>query len=91
MDFLKLYFENEKLCLYKSMRRDGTGGTGRKSSRCGTGRDTKARETGWDGTSKEKSRGMGRDGTSFLSSRGALVHDVQSIMQQIRYRNESVH
>ena len=72
--FFKLYFEKEELCLYQSMRRDGTGGTGRKSSRCGMGRDTKARETGWDGIFKEKWCGMGRAGHHFLSSRGALVY-----------------
>ena len=68
-----MYFEKEQLNQRDKIRRDGTDGTGQESAGHGTGWDLK-RRTKRDGTRRDKKmRDTGRDGTTFWSSRGALV------------------
>jgi hypothetical protein len=58
------------------MRRDGMDGTGHESSRHGTGWNFQRKMTR-DGTGRDKrARDTGRDGTTFWSSRGALVRNI---------------
>ena len=42
----------------------------------GTGRDGALQNAGRDGSGKQAADGTGRDGTAFLSSRGALVREL---------------